>query len=172
MKLFITEDQITKGIALSHKAGQSWQSGVHRILCSIVALQAKDSDHKTCVRLCNDVVKAMPEGSRSNAVKDWIHVYTGYHWNKDEKAFVFQKVAGFKLDLEAAIKEPFWLLTKEQEYQPIQDWTKMLKTLVEKAKKDITQQGENTKVDIEQLKVLAKMAGIAMPMAKGEEPSF
>lgn len=172
MKLFVTENEISKGIALSHKAGQTWQSGVHRILCSIVGLMAKDSDHKTCVRLVNEVIKAMPEGSRSNAVKDWVHVYTGYHWNKDEKAFVFQKVQGFKLDLEAAIKEPFWQLTKEAEYQPIQDWTKMLKTLVEKAKKDISKQGEDTKVDIEQLKVLAKMAGIAMPIAAGEEPNF
>ena len=172
MKLFNNEADITKGIALSAKAGQSWQAGVHRILCSIVGLQAKDSDHKTCLRLVNDVLKAMPEGSRSNAVKDWIHVYTGYYWNKEQKAFVFQKVTGFKLDLEAAIKEPFWLLTKEAEYQPIQDWTKLLKALVQKGLKDVEALGENSKVDVAQLKALAKLSGLAEPVLKNEEPSF
>ena len=168
MKLFENEAQITKGIALSRKAGQSWQLGVHRLLCSVVSLQEKYKDHNTCVRLVNEIIEAMPEGSRKNAAKDWVHVYTGYYWNKEAKAFVFQKVAGFTLDLKAAIAEPFWQLTKEAEYQPIQDWSKLLKTLVQKGIKDITTMGEQSNVNTDQLKALAKLAGIADPVLKGE----
>ena len=77
--------------------------------------------------------------------------------NKEEKKFVFAKKKGFKADLKEAINNPFWEFKAEEEFKPIQDWTKLISGLVARGLKDLEKMGEQSKVNMEQLAILQKM---------------
>ena len=157
LNLITTDAAIESAIGKAKTQGATLQASFHRIAVSIVARMLETKDHNTCVRLVNAMIEALPAMTRKNAMRSWVEEFTGYTFNKEDKAFVFAKKEGFKTDLRAAIATPFWDFKPEVDFAPIQDWTKLIAGLVGKALKDIEKMGGNSKVNIEQLAMLQKM---------------
>lgn len=161
-----TDAGIETAIGKAKTQGATLQASFHRIAVSILMRMEKDSDHNTCVRLVNSMIEALPAMTRKNAMKTWVEKYMGYAYNKDDKAFVFAKVSGFKINVKAAVNEPFWDCDPEKDYQPISDWTKLVAGLVARGLKDLEKMGENSKVDMEQLAILQKLVPVKSAQTK------
>jgi hypothetical protein len=98
--------------------------------------------------LINRLVTAMPKGSRVNALRDFISVFGAVEYNQDTKVFDHKK--GAKFDLEGAMAIMWTEYSPEkQDYKPITDGMALVKILMNKLSKDITEMGAASKVDLE-----------------------
>lgn len=71
-------------------------------------------------------------GVRKDAIGNWLMTYAGCSWNADKKQFGRKK--GFVFDLEAATKEPWYVLTPQKEFKPF-NLEAALASLIKKAHK-------------------------------------
>jgi hypothetical protein len=98
--------------------------------------------------LINRLVTGMPKGSRVNALRDFISVFGAVEYNPDTKVFDHKKGATFNLEGAMAI---MWTeySPEKQDYKPIADGMVLVKVLMDKLAKDITEMGAASKVDLE-----------------------
>ena len=93
--------------------------------------------------LINRLVKAMPSGSRVNALKAYIETFGKVSYRKGE--FVHNKHKEFNLN--GALERHWTTFKPEKAYQSIDDPIKLVEKLVERLETDMEYMGEKSKVD-------------------------
>lgn len=76
-------------------------------------------------------------GLRKDAIGNWLMAYAGCSWNAEKKQFGRKK--DFAYDKQAAVENPWYVFTKQKEFQPF-DLDKALKQLVTKAKAKLAEE--------------------------------
>lgn len=112
IKLLVGEKAIKAALVSIHRRGQSLQQDMHVAACSVLAHIEKHSD----IRLISDLLTAMPESSRKNAMRDWFVKFGPVMFEGNDPVFVKGKTC----DLKAAMATTFWALVPEPEYKPIE----------------------------------------------------
>ncbi len=81
----------------------------------------------------NDVLRAMPNGSRTNAMKDFILAHGAVNWNEEKEVFTHDKKGTF--DLDGALAKSWTEYKPEQPYRPV-DALKLIQAVVTKITKE------------------------------------
>lgn len=111
MKLLVGVAAIETALKAIFAKGQSLQDDMHLAACSVLQHIGKHSD----VRLVNDLLAAMPEASRKNAMRDWFAKFGPVTFEGDKPAFN----RNGKVYLGDAMAKPFWKLVPEKPYEPL-----------------------------------------------------
>lgn len=127
VKLLTGVPAIEKALKAIFTKGQSLQADIHVAACSVLAHIGKHSD----VRLANDLLAAMPEASRKNAMRDWLSKFGPVTFEKDKAVFN----RNGKTMLGDAMAMPFWKLSPEKPYEPIVI-DKFIAAMIKKLEKD------------------------------------
>lgn len=135
LKLVVGEAAIKTELKAIFAAGQSYQARVHIAACSVLQHVGKHSD----VRLVDVLLASMPELSRKTALMIWLAEFGPIAFDEHDKATFVKKG---KTRLGNAMAMPFWKLTVEKPYQPI-DIAKFITGAVKKLERD----QKETKVD-------------------------
>lgn len=114
--------------------GQSLQADIHIAACSVLQHIGQHSD----IRLAKDLLAAMPEASRKNAMREWLATFGPIMFEGDAPVFV----KGGKVRLGDAMATPFWKLVPEKPYEAI-DVAAFMASMVKKLQRD----QKETKVD-------------------------
>jgi hypothetical protein len=128
-----------KLIVEARKAGQSFHEKTHA--AGIHALKHVDLHHDPI--LANDLIKAMPEGARKNAMRLWFEKNGKLKFSRQKKEFVYH--AAYATRLDNAEAEPFWKTVKEAEYKPY-DAMKAFQSFITKAENKANEPGEKDKL--------------------------
>lgn len=150
MKLFTTDAEITKSIKSIEGRSAKLRTDIHKTGCSILRVWNKSGDYRPALAQLNLLHNALGGAIRTNAFKDWVVAHTGFEWDNAEKAFTHTQNKIADDMVRSAIDKPFWDFSPEKEYKPM-EWAQMLAALVKKAEKDLSEMGEASKVDAEQL---------------------
>jgi hypothetical protein len=138
MKLFTSVAAIEAALKSIFTRGQTLQTDIHIAACSVLKHIGEHSD----IRLAKDLLSAMPEASRKNAMREWLATFGPIMFEGDAPVFV----KGGKVKLGDAMAMPFWKLVPEKPYEAI-DLPKFMASMVKKLQKD----QKETKVDHSQL---------------------
>ena len=138
LKLLVGVPAIEAALKSIFTRGQTLQDDIHVAACSILQHIGKHSD----IRMANDLLAAMPEASRKNAMREWLATFGPIMFEGDKPVFV----KGGKVKLGDAMAMPFWKLVPEKPYEAI-DVAKFMASMVKKLVKD----QKETKVDHSQL---------------------
>lgn len=136
VKLLVGEKAIKAALVSIHRRGQSLQQDMHVAACSVLAHVEKHSD----IRLISELLTAMPESARKNAMRDWFVAFGPVTFDGDSPMFV----KGGKCDIKAAMAEPFWQFSPEKPYEAV-DVSKLLDGLIKKLVKDEKETGAANK---------------------------
>lgn len=157
-------NSIDAAIPMLAKSVATLNTNVQKLIVSLLADFKKSGDKPTAVRRANEVVKALGKGMRANSLQGWFEQNAPMVYNKETKLLVagctgMSPVKDHtKIDLAVSTAALWYDAVAEQEYKPLEDWTKMLTALVKRAKDDLKHQGTKSKVDLAQLAVLEGMA--------------
>lgn len=127
LKLYVGVAAIDKAILSLHKRGQALQAEMHKIAVSVLA---HVNEHKD-VRVVAKMLAAMPEASRTNALRAWFEHFGPVGFG--EKDNIFHKPKN--VNMQAAAATPFWKFQPEAAYQPI-DVEAKLSALIKALTKD------------------------------------
>jgi hypothetical protein len=134
IKLLVGEKAIKAAFVSIHRRGQQLQQDIHVAACSVLQHVAKHSD----IRLITELLAAVPEMGRKNAMRDWFSFFGPVAFEQDTATFVKGKAC----DLKGAMAEPFWTFSPEKPYEAI-DVAKMLDGLIKKLAKDEKETGKS-----------------------------
>jgi hypothetical protein len=132
IKLLVGEKAIKAAMVSIHRRGQTLQQDIHVAACSVLAHVEKHSD----IRLITELLAAVPEMTRKNAMKDWFTAFGPVMFDGDTVEFV----KGKPVDMKGAMAEPFWLFSPEKPYQAI-DVAKLIDGVIRKLTNDEKQTG-------------------------------
>jgi hypothetical protein len=135
LKLLVGVKAIETALKSIFTRGQSLQADIHVAACSVLKHIGEHND----VRLANDLLAAMPEASRKNALRDWLSAFGPITFDEHDKAV---HVKGGKVKLGDAMALPFWKFSPEKPYVAL-DVAKFMTSVVSKLKRD----QKETKVD-------------------------
>ena len=127
VKLLVGVKAIEAALKSIFTRGQTLQDDMHIAACSVLAHVGKHSD----IRLVNDLLAAMPEASRKNAMRDWFAKFGPVTFEGDKPAFN----RNGKVYLGDAMAMPFWKLVPEKPYEPLVI-DKFVAAMIKKLKKD------------------------------------
>lgn len=115
LALLTTAKAIEAGIASIHTTGQTLQTQMHLVACSVLQHVGKHGDIRVLMKLIN----AMPDMSRKNSLIQWFETFGNVRYSKEGKTFVLVKDKPIKLG--TAIDKPFWKFkaTEGVMYEPI-----------------------------------------------------
>jgi hypothetical protein len=148
---------LDKAIVSIHARGQKLQADMHRVACSVLSHAFEHGDIRPLAKL----LQAMPESSRSNALRAWSEHFGPVRYDGKNPLFV----KGRENQMAAAMAMPFWQFKPEEDYQPL-DVIKSLNVLMKKLVTD----GEKTERD--HTAVITAIKGqIAALSAKGVAPA-
>jgi hypothetical protein len=140
MKLFTSKASIVSAIASIQTSGAKLDNDIWIAAVSAMSHHAKHGNP----HLINDLVTAMPKGSRVNALRDYILAHGKVKFNEKEKVFTHDKEGNFDLDGALAIS---WVEFKpEAEYKPI-DVLKLVKSLAKKVAEAKEENGDKCSED-------------------------
>lgn len=125
MKLLSTKPAIIAAITSIKTRGAKLDKDIWIAAVSAMAHHAEHGNP----HLINDLVAAMPKGSRVNALRDYILAHGKVKFNEKEKVFAHDKEGSF--DLEGALKVSWVEFKPEAEYKPM-DVMKLVKALAKK----------------------------------------
>jgi|TARA_R110002153_G_C13184805_1_gene485445 hypothetical protein len=135
MELFTSKALIVSAIASIQTSGAKLDNDIWIAAVSAMSHHAKHGNP----HLINDLVSAMPKGSRVNALRDYILAHGKVKFNEKEKVFTHDKEGSFDLDGAIAIS---WVEFKpEPEYKPI-DVLKLVKALAKKVSEAKEENGD------------------------------
>lgn len=115
MNLLTKVKDIDTAIAGIHSAGQSLQTQMHMVACSVIQHYAKHNDKRVVLKL----LQAMPEMARGNALREWMNAFGTFTvGDKDE----IIAAPGKKLKLADAIAKPFYKFKAKEgaPYEPLE----------------------------------------------------
>jgi len=125
MKLLLTKQSIIAAITSIKTRGAKLDKDIWIAAVSAMSHHAEHGNP----HLINDLVDAMPKGSRVNALRDYILAHGKVHYCEKNKVFTHNKEGS--LDLEGALKVSWVEFKPEAEYKPI-DVMKLMKALAKK----------------------------------------
>lgn len=125
MKLLLTKQSIISAISSIKTRGAKLDKD---IWIAAVSAMVHHDEHGN-PHLINDLVAAMPKGSRVNALRDYILAHGKVKFNEKEKVFAHDKDGS--LDLEGAMKVSWVEFKPEAEYKPM-DVMKLVQALAKK----------------------------------------
>lgn len=105
-------DALDKRIQRLKVAGQSMQSEMHKLACSVLACFGENNDVRKATNFVLKLSAAMPEMSRVNSLKQWFEAYAPIKFATAEEikagapAAYFVKEGKYKLG--DAMANPFW----------------------------------------------------------------
>jgi hypothetical protein len=126
---------IEKAIATLHTAGQSVQAEAHAVALSVLYHVGKHGDVRVVGKLVNGLLQAMPEMSRTNALRDWFAEFGPVTFGEKGIA-LYVKNKPTKMADAAAM--PFWKFKVEAPYQAL-DIMKFVEQAIKKLTKDQTE---------------------------------
>jgi hypothetical protein len=112
VKLLVGEKAIKDALMSIKRRGQTLQMDIHQAACSVLAHVEKHSD----IRLITELLTAMPEMARKNAMKEWFVKFGPVTIDGDDIEFV----KGKGCDVNGGMLVPFWSLLPEPKYQAIE----------------------------------------------------
>jgi hypothetical protein len=136
VKLLVGEKAIKDALASIYRRGQTLQMDIHQAACSVLAHVEKHSD----IRLITDLLAAMPEAARKNALRDWYVAFGPVTFDGDTPVFV----KGGRVDMKGAMLSPFWSFSPEKPYEAV-DVAKLLDSVIKKLAKDEKETGSSGK---------------------------
>lgn len=138
LALLGTVKAIETAIADIHTAGQSLQTQMHLVACSVLQHVGKNKDTRVLLKLMN----AMPDMARKNSLIQWFETYGNVKYSTEAKTFVLVKDKAIRLG--TAIEKPFWKFKANEgvEYEAM-DVKKFVAGAIAKLQKD----AEKTKRD-------------------------
>ncbi|QIG69945.1 hypothetical protein EVB84_001 [Rhizobium phage RHph_Y48] len=142
------EIAIAKALKSIHTRGQSLQRDVHIAACSILQHIEEHRDVRVVDKFIGMMVNALPESYRINAMREWLEKYGPIKFEQNKPVFM-KDVA---TDLTGALQTPFWKLSPEQTYMPI-DRVKAIDALIKKFQKDQEKTGEDHSATIAALEL-------------------
>lgn len=149
MKLLSTKPAIIAAITSIKNRGAKLDKDIWIAAVSAMAHHAEHGNP----HLINDLVAAMPKGSRVNALRDYILAHGKVKYNEKEKVFTHDKEGS--LDLEGALKVSWVEFKPEAEYKPM-DVLKLVKALAKKVEEADESLGD--KCSEEQAKMVMALA--------------
>lgn len=133
MKLLTGKTAIMAGIAAVAASGVKWEQDVQILAMSTMTHSVKHRE----VSLMNALVDALPNGARTNALRDYFNDFSCATWveaqGKNPAHFAFDKDK--KADLKGAAETTWASYKKEKPYAPI-DICKTLTALLNRVEKD------------------------------------
>lgn len=158
-KLIEGAAEITKAINTWGSQGQKWVQQGHTLAMSALTHAAKHGD----VTLLNRLYLAMPKGTKSSAMAEWIVAFSNLVPNTDKEA---AKTSPFVVDKEKSINIPEAAQKPWHEFRPeptpleVFDLQKAVLAVINKARKAQTIEGAITIADLENLlKLPAEVTG-------------
>ena len=145
MKLFTKTSDIVSAIEDIRSTGKKLDNMIQIAACSVIQHVGKHGD----ITLVNTLVEAMPQGSRVNALRDFIGTFSKAEYDEATKAFKFNKEK--KTDLVGA-QAIMWTEFKPEQAYVAFDLQKLLASVLKKA--DAALKDAPQEVDLE---LLAKL---------------
>ena len=145
MKLFTKTSDIMSAIEDIRSTGKKLDNMIQVAACSVIQHVGKHGD----ITLVNTLVEAMPNGSRVNALRDFIVTFSKAEYDEATKAFKFNKEK--KTDL-AGAQAIMWTEFKPEQPYVAFDLQKLLVSVIKKA--DAALKDAPQEVDLE---LLAKL---------------
>ncbi|WKV17036.1 hypothetical protein [Nostoc phage NMeng1] len=130
INLYVGTAAIDKAILSLHKRGQAIQNEMHKIALSVLS---HVNEHKD-VRVVGKMLSAMPEVSRTNALRAWFEHFGPVVFG--DKDSIMHKPKN--VNMQQAAETPFWKFQPEAAYQPI-DVEAKLSALIKALTKDETE---------------------------------
>jgi hypothetical protein len=143
MKLITDKAALVTFIGSIETRGSRLDKDIQRAALSVINHHANIG--KGDVTLINRLVSAMPNGSRVNALRDFIQTFSGASYDDETKLFVHTK--GKKANLAKATEVMWTEFSPEKGYKPVEDAAAMLASLVKKLEADRKKMGAASKVD-------------------------
>lgn len=148
MKLFTTQADIVTAIESIRTTGKKLDLMIQTAACSIIAHVEKHGD----ITLINTLVDAMPNGSRVNALRDYMTNFSKGTYDDESKAFKFDKT---KTTNQAGAEAIMWTEFSPEKPYVAFDLNALLAGLLKKADKALKDAPHE--VDAE---LLAKLASV------------
>ena len=148
MKLFTKTSDIVSAIEDIRSTGKKLDNMIQIAACSVIQHVGKHGD----ITLVNTLVEAMPQGSRVNALRDFIGTFSKAEYDEATKAFKFNKEK--KTDLVGA-QAIMWTEFKPEQAYVAFDLQKLLASVLKKA--DAALKDAPQEVDLE---LLAKLRSV------------
>ncbi len=145
MKLLTKTSDIVSAIEDIRSTGKKLDNMIQVAACSVIQHVGKHGD----ITLVNTLVEAMPNGSRVNALRDFIGTFSKAEYDEATKAFKFNKEK--KTDL-AGAEAIMWTEFKPEQPYVAFDLQKLLASVLKKA--DAALKDAPQEVDLE---LLAKL---------------
>lgn len=145
MKLFTTSATIVAAIEDIRATGKKLDNMIQVAACSVIQHVEKHGD----ITLVNTLIDAMPNGSRVNALRDFIATFGKVSYDDAAKAFTFDKAK--KTDL-AGAQAIMWTEFKPEQAYVAFDLQALLASVLKKADKALSDAPQE--VDLELLAAL------------------
>ena len=119
---------IDAAIISMHERGQSLQTDMHTIACSVLAHVGKNRDTRVVLKLIN----AMPDLARINSLKLWFETFGNVKFDGKDV-----RLTDNACRIADAMKKPFWKFkaTEGVPYEPV-DIPAMIASMVKRLEKD------------------------------------
>lgn len=150
MNLFKTSAAIVTAIEDIRTTGKKLDSMIHVAACSVIDHLEEHGD----VTLMNNLVDAMPKGSRVNALRDFLNTFGRVSYDETKKAFAYDKTK--ETDLAGAMAISWTEFKPEQPFVPF-DLQGMIKGVLNKA---IKAQGDESQKDNVDAELLASLQAL------------
>lgn len=147
MKLFTTTETIITAIENVRKSGVKLDNMIQVAACSVINHVEKHGD----ITLVNTLLDAMPNGSRVNALRDFILTFGKVEYDEATKAMVYAK--GKETDLEGA-QNIMWSEFKPEAPYVAFDLNGLIQGILKKADKALKDDKECKNVDVNLLAAL------------------
>lgn len=154
-KLYTSDKAIADATAKWGAAGQSHQAEAHVLALSVLQRFGKSHD----IRIVAAFIKAMPEMSRVNSLKDWFAEFGPISFGEDGKTVTFVKDKPTTMGPANAM--PFWKFSPEKAYVAM-DPVKALQSLQKKLETDAKKTGKNHTALINALKAIKVTEHVAV----------
>ena len=135
MKVTLITDlgRLDKAIRMIAKRGEQLDTMIHTAALSAALAVEKNGN----IHYVNALYKACPRGARHTALTLWLTTFAGVSANtgkeKAEKPFIFD--ATKTVDIEGGMEQPWFTLKPSPEPDAVLDVAKLLKAVIEKARK-------------------------------------
>ena len=153
MKLFTSVATITAAIEDIRTTGKKLDQMIQVAACSIISHVEKHGD----VTLINTLVDAMPQGSRVNALRDFIGTFAKVKYNEATKVFDYDKAG--KTDL-AGAQAIMWTEFKPEQPYVAFDLKALIASVLKKGETALKDEQHKSEVDLD---LLAQLRAIANP---------
>jgi len=149
---------INKAIGSIGKRGKALDEAIHT--CAVSCLWYVKEHGQ--INPLNDLIKALPNGYRTNSVKAWAEAFGSVVWDAESKAMKYSK--GKETNLPEAVNTTPWEFKPEAEYKPM-NLPAMLANLVKKAEGQAENEDKRDNIPSELLVALRALVPAEMPQA-------